>query len=91
MKDNTIDLVKIAGFAVYQGSKYCELYRSSHENCKGCESEAGCARVASIMLMMTEKLLLNRMPEPIEINMLANKLAKILDPSLTCDQVKDLV
>ncbi len=46
------DMVRRAGYAIHMETPYCKQHKSEHDNCEGCESEPGCAKVAEIMLML---------------------------------------
>lgn len=59
--DEVQKLVEAKGYAVLRNTKYCELFRSTHDNCAGCESEEGCKAVAEVMIiMMGEAFLLGK-------------------------------
>ena len=46
-----VDEVKKFGKPVSMNSKYCEMHLASHENCVGCESEAGCKMVFKLTMI----------------------------------------
>lgn len=51
MEDVVKKMVEDAGFKVGIDSDECTLYRTIHENCKGCNYELGCCKLNAIGLL----------------------------------------
>lgn len=67
--------IEAVGFRILVNTEYCELFRKSHSNCEGCESEDGCRKLSKtieifvmcyvngippeIAAVLTEKAILN--------------------------------
>ena len=56
--DELIQKVKDNGFPLHIGNYFCDEYQKKHKNnCKGCESEEGCARLALLSFVSVISLL----------------------------------
>jgi len=50
-------ILRKRGVRVERGTKYCEFHRSRHDNCKQCESEEGCKRLAHVHMIVLEGMM----------------------------------
>ncbi len=75
------DLVRDHGFPAHMQTEYCKWFKSKHNNCVGCESENGCLRTTSIILVMMEAA--KAQPKSAkEAQELTSKIAKTIDKLL---------
>ena len=86
--------VKQAGFPVNVDTEFCKGFRATHPNCVGCESEAGCSRVALMALHLTTDLVFPPMSfDEFEKRTKATreKIEKILNPALSIKELDSLI
>ena len=55
--DGYKDILEKKGFRVAINTEFCKIYKTTHENCFGCESEDGCHRYVKIIGIQAESLM----------------------------------
>ncbi len=66
-------LVEEAGDPVHLDTPWCKRWRETHPNCKGCESELGCAKLTRLMQLVALSSLC-----PVEREVIEELKSKIL-------------
>lgn len=87
------ELVKSKGFMVGVNSEFCKIFKLTHKNCIGCESEDGCNRYVSLMGVMLKPIMYK--PSSFEDYETMNKSIQkameiILNPDSTKEQIKEI-
>ena len=49
--DHFHEVVRETGTPIHMGTAFCDSWKESHENCRGCESEMGCNKAVKLMLI----------------------------------------
>jgi len=91
MREEFKTMVEERGFRVSIGTALCKQYSESHENCVGCGSHQGCARLAHIMCTTLKASMYK--PTSFEDSMkrdkwVAEQMKHALDKDYTIDQLK---